>query len=314
MAREGYWHNNERDPLRGLILYYFRTADPAAWQRCEIAARHALDVDIRHFPHWGMWTHSYGHCYLGLGEGGEPDHSWLLGLLHWADISGDPVAADWVRRCGERLAGLHFDFEQTDARTTAVFLHMMCQFHLHTGDRKYLEAARPAVAAFRKVQNSNGSWPAYLANLKQPRIEGFVEHAVMALSDYYAIRREAEVRQAIDRALVYLFGEDGDGKVDPGESGLALYALASMAAVTNEDRYATTARKVLEKLRDHLNLSPDPLGRGDLWAEWGPNKTSTPGSAGRPPQLLGQTRPLSPATLLAYSQPAMAVLKGEPPR
>jgi hypothetical protein len=314
MAREGYWHNNERDPLRGLIHYYFRTGDPAAWQRCEIAARHALDVDLRHFPHWGMWTHSYGHCYLGLGEGGEPDHSWLLGLLHWADISGDPLAADWVRRCGERLAGLHFDFEQTDARTTAVFLHMMCQFHLHTGSPIYLEAARPAAAAFRKVQNPNGSWPAYMANLKQPRIEGFVEHAVMALADYYAIRREPEVRQAIDRALVYLFGEGGDGKVDPGESGLALYALAQMAAVTNEDRYAATARKVLEKLREHLNLSPDPLGRGDLWAEWGPNKTATPGSAGRPSQLLGQTRPLSPATLLAYSQPAMAVLKGEPPR
>ena len=53
------------------------------------------------------------------------------------------------------------------------------------------------------------------------------------------------------------------------------------------------------------------VGRGDLWAEWGPNKTATPGSAGRPPQLLGQTRPLAPATMLAYCQPAMAVLKHE---
>lgn len=312
MAREGYWHNNERDPLRGLIHYYFRTGDPAVWARCEIAARHALDVDIRHFPHWGMWTHSYGHCYLALGEGGEPDHSWLLGLLHWADISGDPVAANWVKRCGERLAELHFDFKQADARTTAVFLHMMCQFHLHTGDGKYLEVAQPAVAAFLKVQNPNGSWPAYMANMKQPRIEGFVEHAVMALSDYYAIRREPRVRDAVDRALVYLFGENGDGKADPGESGLAVYALASMAAATNDGRYAATARKVLEKLRDQLNLSPDPLGRGDLWAEWGPNKTSTPGAAGRPPQLLGQTRPLTPATLLSYAQPAMAVIKAGP--
>jgi hypothetical protein len=88
------------------------------------------------------------------------------GLLHWADIRGDPVAADWVRRYGERLAGLRLDLEQADARTMAVFLHMMCQFYLHTGVPTYLEAGRPAVAAFRKRQNPNGSWPAYLANQK----------------------------------------------------------------------------------------------------------------------------------------------------
>jgi hypothetical protein len=301
MAREGYWHNNERDPVLGLLLYHLRTGSPVAWQRCRIAARHALDVDLRHFPHWGMWTHGYGHCYVALGEGGEPDHSWLLGLLDWAAVSGDALAADWVMRCGERLAGLRIDFEQADARTAAVFLHMMCRFHLHTASEPYLAAARPAVAAFRKLQNVNGSWPAYLGNMKQPRIEGFVEHAVMALADYYAIEPAPELRQAIDRALAYLFGE---GKVDPGESGLGLYALAVMREATGEPKYAATARLVLEKLRDHLNLSPDPYGRGDLWAGWGPN-----GSEGRPPQLLGQTRPLAPATLLAYGQPAMAALE-----
>ncbi len=308
MAREGYWHNNERDPLRGLILYYLRTGSQEAWERCAIAARHALDVDIRHFPHWGMWTHGYGHCYLAEGRGGEPDHSWLLGLLHWAGISGDPVAGEWVMRCGERLAQLTFDFEQADARTVSVFLHMMCQFHLHTGRGKYVERARPAVAAFRKLQNANGSWPAYLGNLKQPRIEGFVEHVLVALADYYSIERDAEVRDMIDRALVHLFGEKGDGAVDPGESALALYALAVMADLTGERKYALTARQILEKLRESLNLSDDPRGRGDLWAEWGPNKTSAPGSEKRRPQLLGQTRPLSPSTLLAYGQPAMAAL------
>ena len=308
MAREGYWHNNERDPLRGLILFYLRTGSRDAWRRCEIAARHALDVDLRHFPHWGMWTHSYGHCYLALGEGGEPDHSWLLGLLQWAGMSGDPVVADWVTRCGERLVGLNLDFEHEDARTVSVYLHMMCQFHSYTGDPKYLARTRGAVAAFRRLQKANGSWPAYLGNMKQPRIEGFVEHALVALSDYYTIEREANVRDMIDRALVYCFGKDGDGKVDPGESPLALYALAIMCETTGEARYARTAWNVLDKLRNMLNTSPDPYGRGDLWAGWGPNKTDTPGSAGRPPQLLSQTRPLSPATLLAWGQPAMAAL------
>ncbi len=308
MAREGYWHNNERDPLRGLILYHLRTGSPEAWKRCEIAARHALDVDVRHFPHWGMWTHSYGHCFLALGEGGEPDHSWLLGLLHWAGLSGDPVAADWITRCGERLASLKLDFEQEDARTVSVYLHMMCQFHSYTGEASFMERARPAVAAFRKLQKENGSWPAYLGNMRQPRIEGFVEHALVALSDYYALERVPEVREMIDRALVHCFGPDGDGTVDPGESPLALYALAMMAEITSDARYARTALSVLSKLRDMLNVSPDPYGRGDLWAGWGPNKTDTPGSADRTSQLLSQTRPLSPATLLAWGQPAMAAL------
>ena len=174
MPREGYWHNNERDALLGLLLYYYRTADAEAWDRCEIVARHLLDVDLAHYPHWGMWTHTYGHCYLALDEAGAPDHSWLLGTLVWASLKGDPVAWDWVTRCGERLRSLNLNFEQVDARTGAVYLHMMCQFHSYTRDAKYLEAAKAPAAAFLKLQNSDGSWPAYMGNLRQPRVTGFV--------------------------------------------------------------------------------------------------------------------------------------------
>ena len=67
MPREGYWHNNERDTLRGILLHYFRTGDTRAFDLAAIAAQHAFDVDIRHHPHCGMYTHSYGHCYGALG-------------------------------------------------------------------------------------------------------------------------------------------------------------------------------------------------------------------------------------------------------
>jgi hypothetical protein len=47
--------------------------------------------------------------------------------------------------------------------------------------------------------------------------------------------------------------------------------------------------------------------RGDLWAEWGVNQ---PGAKvpGRPPQFLGQTRPLSPVSILAYGQECLGVV------
>jgi hypothetical protein len=332
MPREGYWHNNERDPLLGMLLYYYRSGDPQAWERGRISARHLLDVDIRHFPHWGMYTHSYGHCYVATADAGEPDHSWLLGLLLWSGASGDSVTWDWMKRCGERLRSLKIDFAQTDARTAAVYLHMMCQFYQYTSENAYLSAAKPPVEALLQYQNSNGSWPAYLGNLKQPRIEGFVEHTVMALSDFYVLTKDERVLRSLDRAIVHLFGPDGNGKPDEGESPLALYGLALLAEETGLPKYSATATKVLSKLCASQNLSPDPIGRGDMIAQWEVNnpervresgrpqqiddygvfaRVNNPERAresGRPPQFLGQTRPLSPACILAYGSPALTAV------
>jgi hypothetical protein len=265
-----------------------------------------------------MWTHSYGHCYVALGEAGEPDHSWLLGLLVWAGASGDPVAWEWIKRCGQRLRGLKMDFTQADARTAAVFLHMMCQFYQYTGEAQYLDAAKAPLEALLQLQNPNGSWPAYLGNLKQPRLEGFVEHVAMALADYYSLRPDEGARKSLDRALVFLFGEDGDGKPDEGECPLALYALAQLAAKTGEKNYAATASKVLSKLCASQDLSPDPTGRGDAMAQWGVNNPDGAKGTGRVAQFLGQTRPLIPSCILAYGTPAVAAIArhqaGAPPK
>jgi hypothetical protein len=312
MPREGYWHNNERDPLLGLLLYYYRTADPEAWERCKIVARHLLDVDLAHYPHWGMWTHTYGHCYLPIDEAGAPDHAWLLGALAWASLSGDPVAMDWVHRCGERLRNLHLNFEQVDARTGAVHLHMMCQYYAYTGDAQYLKAAQAPAEAFLKLQNPNGSWPAYMASAMQPRTEGFVEHALVALADYYALTGDARLPPVIDKAFAHLFGEGVDFQVDSGETPLALYALGLMAQRTGKARYLDIAEKCLRKLRANQNQSPALAIRGDLWAGWGVNNATGSKGTGRPPQFLGQTRPLSPACLLAYSQSCLSPIAEGP--
>ncbi len=307
MAREGYWHNNERDPLLGLLLYYFRTGNPKVWDRCRIVARHLFDIDICHHPRWGMWTHSYGHCYLAQGKAGEPDHSWLLGMMHWAAISGDPILEEWITRCGEDLRNVPIDFAEADARTVSVYLHIMCQFYLFTSRAEYLDAAQGPVQVLLKFQKANGSWPAYLGNPNQS-IEGFVEHVVMALADYYAIRRDEIVLRALNQAVDFLFGKEGEKPVDVGESSLALYALAVLGDTTGSPHYTDLVSVVLEKLHAQLNLSQDPLGRGDPWAQWGINNPEVAKTSGRPKQFLGQTRPLSPASTLAYGQPALALL------
>jgi hypothetical protein len=134
-----------------------------------------------------------------------------------------------------------------------------------------------------------------------------VEHVIMALADYWEITKDEHVPPAMDRAFEHLFPAGKPWTADPGESSLALHALGIMAQQTGRASYAATAREVLEQLSQYQNLSSDPRIRGDLWAGWGANQ---PGSkvTGRPPQFLGQTRPLSPASILAYGQECLGVI------
>jgi hypothetical protein len=307
MPREGYWHNNERDVLLGLLLYYYRTGDPRAWERCHIVSRHLYDIDICHHPRWGMWTHSYGHFYLAQGKAGEPDHSWLLGMLVWAQLTGDPVANDWIMRCGESLRAFPIDYKRADARTVSVYLHIMCQFYKATDRTEYLEATHAAARTLLNLQKSNGGWPAYLANPMHD-IEGFIEHVAMALADYYEISRDKQVLEALDRAMDYLFGSEGEKEADPGESPMAVYCLGVLATVTGQRKYADLAAKVLEKMGRHLSHHDDPYTRGDSFAHWGVNNPEGARGSNRPGQFLGQTRPLVPASNLAYSQPCLGAI------
>jgi hypothetical protein len=310
MPREGYWQNNERDQLLGLLLYYYRTGDPVAWERVKLVARHLFDVDIKHHKTWGMWTHSYGHCYVATAPAGEPDHSWLWGALAWCGVSGDPVTNEWLMQCGKNLLSKEIDFEKTDARTGSVYLHMMCKFHEHTGLMVYLDAAQAPARAFLKLQNANGSWPAYMGASGSPRTEGFVEHVIMALANYYALTKKQELVEPLRRALHYTFGERGEIQENIGEAPLALYGLAILASETGLPEYLNTATQVLKALRtaQEQGNNPASIGRGDYWADWGVNNPKGAAGTGRPPQFLGETRPLSPGCVLAYAQQVLAPL------
>jgi hypothetical protein len=306
MPREGYWQNNEGDQLLGLILYYFRTGEPAAWERCRIVARHLLDVDLRHYPYFGLYTHGYGHCYVTTASAGEPDHSWLLGLWVWAGISGDPTARDWVLRSGEYMSGLNTKVIERDARTASVQLHMMCQFYRDTGRRQFLAAAQVAAEILLKYQNPDGSWPAYLGNPERRTVSGFADHAVMALADFYSLTGSEKCVEPLKRACRYVVGPDGIAN-SMDVSPLAIYALALFSDRTADPGLAEAALKGLEKLRATQDLSNDPYGRGDTWAQFGVNNPTGAKATGRPPQFLGQTRPGTVGFVLSYGQPALAM-------
>jgi hypothetical protein len=180
---------------------------------------------------------------------------------------------------------------------------MMCRFHDATGRAEYLDAAYEPARMLLRHQKENGGWPAYLGDTRQT-IEGFVEHVAMALADYYALTRGAEILASLERALEYLFGRDGEKPPDPGESSLAVYSLAVLGSVTGNQKYADLGLRLLEKMHGQLDLDAGPYGRGDAWTEWGINNPMA-APAGRPAQLLGQTRPLTPASNLAYAQPLL---------
>jgi hypothetical protein len=306
MPREGYWQNNEGDQLLGLILYYFRTGDPVAWQRCQIVARHLLDVDMRHFPYFGLYTHSYGHCYVVTAKAGEPDHSWLLGLLMWAGISGDPRIQDWMSQCGDYMSQLKENIIGRDARTASVQLHMMCQFYRDTGRPTFLAAAEGAADILIKYQNADGSWPAYLGNPERRSVLGFADHAVMALADFYALTGAERCLGPLKKGCEYVVSPGGiENSMDV--SPLSIYGLALLSERTGEPNFARAAVKGLEKLRATQDLANDPYGRGDTWAQWGVNNPTGAKATRRPPQFLNQTRPVTLGFILSYGQPALAM-------
>jgi hypothetical protein len=188
---------------------------------------------------------------------------------------------------------------------------MMCEFHKYTGEERFLAASRISAEILLKYQNADGSWPAYLGNPERRNITGFTDHALMALADYYAMTDDRRCLEPLERAFKYVTGPDGMGE-SMDVAPLALYGLAILFEKTGNQRDAEAVLAGFEKIRKSQNRSPDPYGRGDIWAEWGVNNPEGAKGTGRPPQFLGQTRPVSVGFILAYGQPSLAMIaKGE---
>ena len=66
-SRISYWNNNEEDPIHGLLLHFLSTGAPDSLHYAVNMTRHFVDVDVQHYPHYGVHTHAPGHCFRGFG-------------------------------------------------------------------------------------------------------------------------------------------------------------------------------------------------------------------------------------------------------
>ena len=115
---------------------------------------------------------------------------------------------------------------------------------------------------------------------------------------------QASVRKALDAALDFQF------KTYPADAALVAFGAAILFDKTREERYRAFVARTLQYLDDNQNRTQDPTGRGQIgWSEWGVNNAEAAKGTGRPPQFLGQARPLTPGFTLAYAQPAAAILE-----
>jgi hypothetical protein len=297
MPREGYWHDNEGDTLRGLMLYYLRSGDPRAWELTQTAARHLLDVDISHYPKWGMYTHGYGHGYLAAGTSGAPDHSWLLGLMEWSGVGGDPLAWQWIKHCGDDMAAAPAGSFLGDTRSASMQVYDLSNFYLYTGDKKYLAPVGETVNRLLAEQNRDGSWPAYLGQGGSSEV-GFTEHAMMGLTRYWQATGDSRVPPALQRTFAGY--KDNDA--------MMLDPLAILYRKQQEALPAKLSAAILDQLYNDQNRDPANFSRGDTWAKWRVNNPRRAADTGRPPQLIEQTRPLMPGVILAFVPSGMEPL------
>jgi rhamnogalacturonyl hydrolase YesR len=207
-------------------------------------------------------------------------------------------------KCGDRLQRIRTDFAKTDTRTTSMQLHMMTTFYRYTGDKRFLEAAKAPAEALLKTQRADGSWSKYLSKPNDPA--GFVEHAIMAVADYYDVTKDERLLPVITKALQWYLPKDGaESKGMTSDLPLLMSGLDVAYRATKDPKYVRCAKNVYALLDRSQNRSPSDIGRGDFWASWGVNETEKSAPYGRPPQFLYQTRPLGPSTLLAYGTMAM---------
>lgn len=159
--RAGYWNNNENDPLQGLLAHFYLTGQRRAWELASRAARHLLDVDIRHGEQTGLYTHTFGHCYRAMGYR-SMDHLWLDGLATYCFATGDPFARQDLEALG-RMALAEIQrrpFAEDNLRNFVLGITMNLMFFAATHEPEHLEAALGVARDLMAYQTEEGFFSA----------------------------------------------------------------------------------------------------------------------------------------------------------
>ncbi len=142
-SRIDYWNNNEEEPLHGLFLHFLSTRDKASFDYAVNMARHFLDIDVQHYPFYGVHTHAAGHCFRG-DDGSATDHFWCEGLIDFYLLTGDPSILEALGGIIEVCVETHKNrkFTDVDLRTISLYLMQMATYYELLEDPRLLERAR----------------------------------------------------------------------------------------------------------------------------------------------------------------------------
>ncbi len=228
-SRMGYWNNNEEDPCHGLHTYFLATGDVRACRTAANMARHMWDIDIRHYPHLGMYTHCYGHCFRG-GSATATDHFWIEGLLDYYLLCGDPEIRAGISGLTRFLAQdtERIRFEDCDLRTVSLFLMQLVNYNDFSEDVDLVERARRMAESMIAEQHPDGFFPLWgsaarrrFAEQKRPGYDSphtagqgawFSTLALQGLMGLYTVDPDPRWREAFYRQFDFLvdhclFGE-----------------------------------------------------------------------------------------------------------
>ncbi|MCX7591845.1 MAG: hypothetical protein N2255_09480, partial [Kiritimatiellae bacterium] len=229
----GFSQFQEFDSSRCLIMHFWRTSDPAFFQRAEELVRFLMGI-----PCFGG---GYGHQHP------ESSHNWIQGLIDYYCMTGLPEAREAI----EAMEGYYrrewdpkghsWNF---NGRNAAYALNGLRQFFEWTGDPAWLRAANQCIRYVkqrtRPVSGFYGGNPG-----------DFMSHVLCHALGRYAMLTADE--DAVD-LLLGLAGyfKPFSGRCDGGPETADAYAHATM--LTGDRRYLEAA---VRNIRDEMAVGPE---------------------------------------------------------
>jgi hypothetical protein len=217
-----YWNNNEEDPIHGLFLAAWRRGDAAILDLVAPMGRHLWDVDVRHYPYWGMHTHSGGHCFRSIADRAT-DHFWVTALIDYYVLTGDPDVLAGVEGlaayAAEHLTAIRY--AETNLREVTIAVMQAVEYHAVLHRDELLVAAEEMAAQMLAEQHPDGYFPGFGAQARGGGPEAAWPHAlfgtlaVEALCALDQARPRPEWREAVRRQLDWFLARGllpaGDG-------------------------------------------------------------------------------------------------------
>ena len=192
-----YWNNNEEDPIHGLFLNSLRRGRADALDLVRVMGRHLWDVDVRHYPYWGLHTHSGGHCFRSIADRAT-DHFWITALIDYYLLTGDPDVYTGVEGLA-RYAAEHLreiEYADTNLREVAIATMQAVEYYRVLHESSLVDAAETMGHQLVGEQKEAGYFPGrgHRAAAQSPDTDADWPHALFGTLALEALCALDEVR------------------------------------------------------------------------------------------------------------------------